>query len=339
MSDENPDAGENPNLNQHASQSGIGDQPMSLVRQRVLDAAVDLMQSSEGAILPEYLHSVLCQINLPRNTTTARSFERTSGQVSIKIKAGELYDGLRWIEQPLPYGSRPRLVLVHVCSQAVRTKSRDVEVGKSAREFLGRLGIEQSTGGKNGSYTQFRKQMLALAACEMLLAYPTPRGMANVKAPPITKFETWYTPNDKQAIMWPGVMSLSQEFYDSLRDHAVPLRPEALAAIKHSSLALDIYAWLANRLCRVRNLQGTKVFWANLREQFGQEYADPRNFRKKFLVALKQALLVYPDARVEEVPSGFLLKPSPPPIPKTMALVGHPHGLPGQHDEPPDGEG
>src|SRR5215213_6197986 len=119
----------------------------SRIHRRVVDAATSIAMLSEGSILPEYLHSVLCQLSLPRNATEARVFERTSGQVSIRIKAGELHDGQSFVEQLLPYGSRPRLVLVHVCSQAIRTQSRDVEVGKSAREFLDRIGIKQSTGG------------------------------------------------------------------------------------------------------------------------------------------------------------------------------------------------
>ena len=123
---------------------------------------------------------MLCQVRLPRNSTSARSFERASGQASIEVKAGELCDGRTFVEQPLLYGSRRRLVLVHVCSQAVRTLARDIEVGKSASEFLSRLGIKHSTGGKHGSYTLFRKQMLVLAACEMLIGYPTLSGFARL---------------------------------------------------------------------------------------------------------------------------------------------------------------
>jgi len=37
----------------------------------------------------------------------------------------------------------------------------------------------------------------------------------------------------------------------SRQTHAVPLDERALAGLAHSSLALDIYAWLAQRLHRV----------------------------------------------------------------------------------------
>lgn len=70
------------------------------------------------------------------------------------------------------------------------------------------------------------------------------------------------------------------DFYDSLKEHAVPLRPEALAAIKHSSLAIDVYTWLAHRLCRVRKADGARIYWTNLKEQFGQEYHELRASKK-----------------------------------------------------------
>jgi hypothetical protein len=63
------------------------------------------------------------------------------------------------------------------------------------------------------------------------------------------------------------------------------------------------------------------LHWENLREQFGQEYADPKNFKKEFRQAMRQALAVYPDARVEEVAGGILLRPSLPPVPKIQVAV------------------
>lgn len=53
--------------------------------------------------------------------------------MSIRLESGSLYNGLHWIEQPLPYGATPRLVMVHVSSEAIRTQSRSVEVGESMR--------------------------------------------------------------------------------------------------------------------------------------------------------------------------------------------------------------
>src|SRR4029079_10438829 len=98
--------------------------------------------ASEGGSDPQFLHAVLCQLGLPRNPTANRTFERTSGRASLSLQAGRTFDGMKWIDQPLPSGTRPRLVLINLCTQSVRTKSPEVDIGGSVREFLRRLGID-----------------------------------------------------------------------------------------------------------------------------------------------------------------------------------------------------
>lgn len=121
----------------------------------------------------------------------------------------------------------------------------------------------------------------------------------------------------KQRSLWPGKLELSEEFFETLALHAVPLDHRALSALKHSALALDIYTWLAHRLCRIRKAEGIKLSWSNLRDQFGQEYRDPKNFKKEFQQALWQVHAVYPEAHIEDATGGLILKPSKPPLSKT----------------------
>ena len=86
--------------------------------------------------------------------------------------------------------------------------------------------------------------------------------------------------------------------------------------------ALDTYVWLANRLPRVKRRTGDKVSWAALQAQFGTDMKDPKKFRRDYLKAFRQALAVYPDAKVEQVDGGLLLKPSRPPIRRRVHRVG-----------------
>jgi hypothetical protein len=83
---------------------------------------------------------------------------------------------------------------------------------------------------------------------------------------------------------------------------------------------MDIYLWLAGRLWRIQG-QPVRLFWHQVREQFGQEYKgkDPdKDFKKEFLPALRQALSQYPGAKVDVVPGGVLLHHSRPAVdPKT----------------------
>ncbi|MGE0366359.1 MAG: hypothetical protein AB7Q00_11565 [Phycisphaerales bacterium] len=98
----------------------------------------------------------------------------------------------------------------------------------------------------------------------------------------------------------------------------------ALAALRHSSLAIDTYSWLAHRLRRVAKPQGVKVSWHNLREQFGQEYTTSKNFKREFRRLLGQVCRVYPDARIQEVPGGLILYPSKPPLAPTRVAFSLP---------------
>lgn len=51
--------------------------------------------------------------------------------------------------------------------------------------------------------------------------------------------------------LWTSTIHLNGKYFASLKKHAVPLDERALAALSHSAMALDIYAWLAQRLHRV----------------------------------------------------------------------------------------
>jgi hypothetical protein len=287
----------------------------TLLQRRLIDAAADIIETQADS--PEFLHSVLCQVGLPRAKTEARSFQRSSGTAVIEIEAGKLYRRGKLIPAPLPYGAKPRLVLMHLCAEAVRTRCPDIEVGRSARDFLGRLGLDN--GGHE--YARFRAQMEALAACRMTLGMSVGDRDITINTQPISRFEAWMQHDGRSLGLWPGLMTLSGEFYNTLLEHAVPLDPRAVHGLQKSALALDAYTWLAHRLCRVRKAEGVKLSWSNLRQQFGQEYGCSKDFKKEFKAALLKVCAVYPAARISEEAGGLRLYSSPAPVPKSQVLV------------------
>jgi hypothetical protein len=158
--------------------------------------------------------------------------------------------------------------------------------------------------------------MQALAACRMTLGMTDGLKASTIDAKPIKRFDAWIFNghhDGSQRTLWPGELELSEDFYDTLINHAVPLDYRALGALKHSALALDIYTWLAHRLERVRTPIGTKVSWGNLKDQFGQDYGRSSDFKKAFRHALRQVCTVYPDAKLRPAPGGLILLPSPSP--------------------------
>ena len=60
------------------------------------------------------------------------------------------------IDNKLPYGNFPRLLLAWVCTEAVRTRSRVLVLGDSLSEFMRTLGVYSSDG---KAYIWLRNQM------------------------------------------------------------------------------------------------------------------------------------------------------------------------------------
>ena len=71
----------------------------------------------------------------------------------------------------------------------------------------------------------------------------------------------------------------------------------------------------------MRKAEGVKLSWGNLRQQFGQEYACSKDFKKKFKDALLKVRAVYPAARIDDEIGGLRLYSSPPPVPKSQVIV------------------
>jgi hypothetical protein len=217
--------------------------------------------------------------------------------------------------------------------QAKRTKRREIVTGRTLTEFVGKLRMK----GANGrTITAVDDQLIRLVASSMRVGLMVTDCRAKTSNFQIAKdFEIWFSKEDrKQRGLWPSVVTLSPEYFESLREHAVPMDEAHIVGLSHSALALDIYTWLVSRLHRIPAGKPVRVPWPSLHNQFGQGY-DPNRinkFRQVFRVALKQVLTVYRDARVEddvkrpparltangwreEVSPGLLLHKSPPPVP------------------------
>lgn len=282
---------------------------LTAAHSKLIEASAKIACTPPGGEDMAFTHSVLCQVGLPRSQVEGREFIRRSGAAWVNVQAGWLDEGKGPVPQPVPYGPMPRLALAWVSTFAVRTREREIPIGDSAAEFLRLMGMESD----GRRYATLRKQMHALAAARLQIGF---KGRT-FNGQPVEQFDAWVLNKDsQQRALWPGVMVLSEGYYGSLIESAVPLDNRALRALTGSALALDVYAWLANRLHRIEG-RGVLLHWKVLREQFAQEYGgkDPdKDFRKKFIPALHKVLAVYPKARVQQVMGGLLLLGSPPPI-------------------------
>ena len=72
-------------------------------------------------------------------------------QYVARQRAVQAVMNLQGIDNKLPYGNIPRLLLAWVCTEAVRTQCRVLALGRrSLSEFMRKLDIYSSSGGSTG---------------------------------------------------------------------------------------------------------------------------------------------------------------------------------------------
>jgi hypothetical protein len=266
----------------------------------------------------DYLHTVLCQCGIPYKNPgeSVREWDRKQGSAVLRIEAGSAMDPRtgEFVRLGLPYGEKPRLVLIHLASEAVRTGKPVVDVEESMTAFARSLGIET-----NGHHLRMLKEQLArLAASTVRMGMLGDGGAAQINTQIVHAFDLWFPKQADQRVLWPSTVRLSEDYFQSLGRHAVPLDHRAIAALSGSSMALDVYVWLAQRLHRIAGSKGQFVSWVALHEQFGQGFARVRDFRRRFLHTLQQVQSAYPDARFESDEKGVTLHHSRPPVTKSQ---------------------
>jgi hypothetical protein len=271
-----------------------------------------------------YVHTILTQCFLPYKDPKATHWKRKNGKYSIILTAGFLDDPAEdgdIIPLGLPFGAKPRLFQSYVCTKAIKHQSRVIPVERSMTAMIHELGFD-ARGGKRGSINSFKEQINRFARCrfDIVILDGEASTQTYIKAEPIESFKVWFAQNPDQHSFWPSEIVLTDQFYQSLKEHAVPHDFRALAAIQNKPRAIDIYLWMTQRQCRIPHHKPLLMRWKDLHEMFGGQ--SPRKaFKRDFPADLLAARTCYPDARIEEHPEGYLFKRSLPPIPKTQILI------------------
>ena len=278
---------------------------------RILDSAEAAANYDPESVL--FQHTVFCQTGLPyRNPGEGTtSWERINGQVHLAITAGKAMHPAkgRLVQLGLPFGPKPRLILAHLNGEALRQRSPEIEVDASLTAFVRRLKLDP--GGR--TIGTIKDQLSRLSAAHITLGMVRDGRAITVNSQIVTAFDLWF-PSNGQRVLWPSTLRLSADYYDSLTQHAVPLHDHALMALSGNAMALDVYAWLAQRLFRIDPARPVFVPWPALQAQFGWHYTRLVEFRRAFKQTLKLAHAQYRAARIEVDEKGLTLRNSPPAV-------------------------
>jgi hypothetical protein len=294
--------------------------PQTLIQKRLIETA-GLLGESDGKQGVVFQHTVLCQTSLPYRDPgdDVRRWKRRQGDAVLQIEAGQAMHPEQgdFVDLALPFGPKPRLILAHLNTESLRMDSPEIEIENSLTAFVKRLKLDP----KGRNMRTIKDQLARLSASTVRFGLVRDGGALTVNSQIVSAFDLWFPKDDRQKVLWPSTVRLSLDYFESLKAHAVPLDERALAALSHSAMALDIYAWLAQRLHRIPKPHRQFIPWPVVKEQFGGDYERLRKFREKFLLALRQVHAVYPAAKLDVTDGGLFLYTSPPPVMKTGVVV------------------
>ena len=282
-----------------------------------------LVEASEADPDMGFMARLLALCCLPRaNPGNRHQYKRVNGPFKLIMVAGA--------DNKLPFGNLPRLLLAWVCTEAVRTQSRELVLGKSLSKFMRELGVYNSGGNPQ---TRFRNQMNRLFGCTVSLIYEDNSGFARVTSPVADKHEFWWNerkPNEP--VLWDSKIRLGEDFFNEIIRHPVPLDMNTLKALKRCSLGLDLYLWLTYRTFTLK--RPVRITWRQLYRQFD---ANPTKtpdkqrikfFRRKVLRELKKIKIAWPDVNYATDPGVLILYPSTPAIEPSPRRLDGPLGCP-----------
>ena len=278
----------------------------------VADQVNQLVGASEADPNLGFMGRTMALCSLPRsNPGNQLQYKRTNGPFTLGMIAG--------LGNKLPYGNLPRLLLAWVSTEAVRTQSRELVLGRSLSEFMRTLGIYHNSGGRGGVQTRLRNQMKRLFNAHVQLVYKDKNGEANVSSSVADRSEFWWNERKPdEPVLWESKIRLGEDFFNEIINHPVPIDMNTLTALKRSPLDLDLYLWLVYRTVPLR--APLRLSWPTLYRQFGVDpsRASDRvtvdNFRKDCLRELKKVKIAWPELNYATAKGVLILLPSTPAI-------------------------
>lgn len=217
----------------------------------------------------------------------------------------------------LPFGPKARIILSVINAMALQQGSPKLDLdANSLSTFLTRIGF---TDGGN-QLAQARNQVARLARADINIQYSNGRinsdtgqeGTTETSIRLVSEFDFWAKEKEGQPTLWDRNIVLSNEYWETLQKHALPLSLEHLKILSGNARAIDIYTFFAYRL----HVINKPVFlaWTILKEMFGGEISAMNEFKRTLRQTLNLVKLAYPNAKFELDNKGMTLHNSPPPI-------------------------
>lgn len=285
---------------------------------KLLDAA-QAIQLDPDKVEAAFIARQLVQATLPhKNPGSVPLWKRTNGNLTLAIQSGMNVETGK--SYGYPYGTIPRLLLFWITTEAARTKDRRLELGNHLASFMRQLGLDPSRRGRGSDAVRLRDQMQRLFQAKISFHQTREengrKGNAWLNMDVAPKGVLWWDERQPdQPTLWDSWIQLGEEFFNAITAAPVPVDMRALKALKHSPLALDLYAWATYTAYQTQKTgQSRSVSWKFLHEQLGSEYAEIRNFQTKAKAAFRKIKTVYSDLGMEYERGGVKVLPCNPAV-------------------------
>jgi hypothetical protein len=280
-------------------------QAVSKHERMVVEAAYQVL--SDDAERMGFTYSGFALTSLPHKPPETTTWRREGHNLTLVLQAGV---DRQERSLGLPYGSYARFILLFLQSEAIRTRSREIELGRSMKVWLGSMGL--SIGGK--TYRQVNEQARRISGCTLTFYADRTGAQIRSRGGFVKSEITMTNVVGDQPALWQDRVMLDEDFYRALSEHPVPVSETALRAIGPRSMVIDVYIWLAYRLHALK--RDVEVGWPALYGQFGAGFKSIKRFKQHFADCVALAVAAYPEARVSISTQGMILQPSRPAIAK-----------------------
>lgn len=293
---------------------------------KLVKRALDLYDKEFSQKDLGFTSRILVQANLPYRNPKGNppAWTKKNGDFYLTLQPMVRFIEGKEINYGYPYGNIPRLVLIYLCTQAIRTKSPKIDLGDSMAEFMRMIGMDGSSksGGKRGGYNRLKDQLRRLLTCHIHFSFVGQLEAGSVevgrKSSIAAEWTLWWDNRLQDTKHKPPLNShavLDNAFFEEIMKHPVPLNMEIIAGLKDTPAALDMYCWLNHRNSYLK--KPIKLLWKDVMNQMGSDMATVKDFKTKVAKpSLKKVKLLWPNLKVHEVTGGFILQPSSPSVPK-----------------------
>lgn len=257
------------------------------------------------------------QKRLPKGV---RKWDVKHGRTMLRVRAGDISDRNNldhFRDCDVPYGRLSRLLFAYVIGRAVKTGSSTIDMGRSLRAFMMRLGI--AIDGRAGK--KVTDAVEDLAAASFILGGWGDGAVHTRYARVVDEISFWIEPDATQRTFWTPEIVLSDRFHDQVLEHRMPVDMDHLARLMRSPRRMDLYTWLSYRTGVIPRRRDLKISLRDLQPLFGPDITDPNDFKKKTRSDLKAIANVWPHFNVEIQGDMLVLQWSESPVPRTRQIV------------------